>query len=82
MKDLGDDFTREMASGELCDMLGGKFNPNTNTCRFLDEHENFDRSVVEPKYALYYIAQLLIGTFLTFFGVFFGVTLVPPLLVY
>lgn len=76
--DLKDNLEREVSSSELCDLMGGKFDVGKSACVFLDEEDLYDRSVIEPKYATYYISQILIGAALTFFGVFFGVTIVPP----
>lgn len=75
---IEEDFTREVSSSELCDVLGGRFRPLDNTCQFLEEPSNFDRSVSEPKFAVYYVLQIFIGIALTMFGTFFGVTIVPP----
>ncbi len=73
-----EELTREISSSELCDVLGGRFRPLDDTCQFLEEPSNFDRSVSEPKYAIFYVLQIFVGITLTMFGTFFGVTVIPP----
>jgi hypothetical protein len=78
MSDDTPEFTKEIHTDDLCDMLGGVYIPHNNSCLFLQEQEGLVQSIASrPRYFLYYILQIFIGTSISFFGVFFGVTIVP-----
>lgn len=78
---MADNYTkRKIPVKTICeDVFGGNYNPSENTCTLLEQPEMFDRSISDaPKYTFYYVTQIFFGTAISFFGVFWSITLVPP----
>ena len=65
-------YTREINTSKMCDLLGGKYDPYNNSCTFLKEEEVKLESVTDsPKYTVFYVMQIFIGTSVSFFTILF-----------